>query len=529
MLRRLVILLVAAVAFCPAFASGQPTPLWQRVYNGPENHSDNPVAVGLDAAGNVYVGATSFGFATNYDFTVLKYAPTGTLLWERHHSLDFDELHDIAVTDAGVVYAVGYSFEVGGGQSLVTIRYETDGTESWTQLDPIGSSSPGALRARVVVASDGSVVVGQTENDAFEVIVRESDGSLRWTNTFAGTPATAVQFDAIAVDAAMQVYVTGRRLAIPGGGLTAKFDALGSVVWDHTVGGAFGSTLGPSTLVLDSFGRPIATHMMETACGVFESRTVRYSTDGVLEWETEYTSPAIFCGSFEPRASAIAPDDSVWITGFGEHVDAADFFDCVTLRIREGTIEASTPFDFGSAVDVGRAVGVDATGRATVLADHQIGASIPRGTLLHYAPDGTLEWSFPLLPVGIVYRGTALAQRNGRIVTLAQDAINGQEDLLIDVFSLPNLTPFRRGDCGNDGMLDLSDAIAALSALFDPVGSADCPSACDANDDGGFDISDPISILAHLFSGGAAPSAPYPDCGVDPTPDALTCDASSCP
>lgn len=49
--------------------------------------------------------------------------------------------------------------------------------------------------------------------------------------------------------------------------------------------------------------------------------------------------------------------------------------------------------------------------------------------------------------------------------------------------------------------------------------------AADANDDDQINIGDPVLILGGLFSGGPAPSAPYPSCGPDPTPGALTCES----
>ena len=53
----------------------------------------------------------------------------------------------------------------------------------------------------------------------------------------------------------------------------------------------------------------------------------------------------------------------------------------------------------------------------------------------------------------------------------------------------------------------------------------------DANDDGTLDVSDPIFGLSALFvTGSALPALPYPDCGADPTLDALDCpEHPACP
>ncbi len=90
---------------------------------------------------------------------------------------------------------------------------------------------------------------------------------------------------------------------------------------------------------------------------------------------------------------------------------------------------------------------------------------------------------------------------------------------------------FSRGDCNDDGMFNLADAVFGLATLFTGGSAAVCDDACDSNDDGTFNISDPVWMLSALFlSGAPQPLAPFPCCDVDPTPDTLPCAVSSnCP
>lgn len=82
---------------------------------------------------------------------------------------------------------------------------------------------------------------------------------------------------------------------------------------------------------------------------------------------------------------------------------------------------------------------------------------------------------------------------------------------------------FVRGDVNLDGGIDISDAIAILSALFSG-GLIGCSDAADTNDDGANDIADAVLLLSSLFVPGSMPiSPPSPNCGEDPTPDALDC------
>jgi hypothetical protein len=102
--------------------------------------------------------------------------------------------------------------------------------------------------------------------------------------------------------------------------------------------------------------------------------------------------------------------------------------------------------------------------------------------------------------------------------------------VLMDEISMElGIEPFIRGDVNNDGSGDLSDPIHLLGSLFQGQPFSFCPISADGNDDGSLDISDVVFLLNTLFTGGSTPSAPWPDCGPDPTPDFLRCYGYSCP
>jgi hypothetical protein len=89
--------------------------------------------------------------------------------------------------------------------------------------------------------------------------------------------------------------------------------------------------------------------------------------------------------------------------------------------------------------------------------------------------------------------------------------------------------PFVRGDADGDGRLNITDPVRVLRFLF--LGEAaglPCLDSADADDNGSLSIADGIYVLSYLFRSGAAPAAPFPRCGIDPTPDALECARSNC-
>jgi len=87
----------------------------------------------------------------------------------------------------------------------------------------------------------------------------------------------------------------------------------------------------------------------------------------------------------------------------------------------------------------------------------------------------------------------------------------------------PTEKAFSRGDCNQDGSLDLSDPINIVDVLFLGEARPLCEDSCDLNDDGGLDISDPIYELQALFQGGSPPRPPI-FCNPDPTSDGLSCE-----
>ncbi|MAW77942.1 MAG: hypothetical protein CMJ95_11240 [Planctomycetes bacterium] len=138
--------------------------------------------------------------------------------------------------------------------------------------------------------------------------------------------------------------------------------------------------------------------------------------------------------------------------------------------------------------------------------------------------------------VGFIYLSTSAgficrAELDGsNLIELYVDGTNISEIGIIPGTS--SGPQFIRGDSNDDGGFDIADPIGVLSELFiygtEPL---PCKDAGDTNDDGLINIADAIFALSSLFvSGSLAPPLPFPDCGEDPTDDALDCaESSNCP
>ena len=87
---------------------------------------------------------------------------------------------------------------------------------------------------------------------------------------------------------------------------------------------------------------------------------------------------------------------------------------------------------------------------------------------------------------------------------------------------------FVRGECNNDGEVNLTDALCSLTWLFSGGSTPDCLAALNVNGDASVNIADPIALLNFLFAGGPAPKEPFPDCGPNSPniADGLGCDTA---
>lgn len=90
-------------------------------------------------------------------------------------------------------------------------------------------------------------------------------------------------------------------------------------------------------------------------------------------------------------------------------------------------------------------------------------------------------------------------------------------------------TQFVRGDCNENGSLDLSDAVAGLGILFAGAAPPDCIDSCDCNADGAHNLGDPVFALSYMFSAGAVMPPPFPTCGTSPTPMMGCSTFAACP
>lgn len=202
---------------------GQILPEWVTTYNGFGTTSslDKSKAMALDLSGNIYVTGESYGASGNLDYLTIKISPAGDTLWTRRYNGTADSIDtptDITVDFLGNVYVTGRSFGDTTNWDYVTIKYNPSGDLDWlarfSSISSItGGPSQDVANSISVDALGNCYVTGVstiTQNsDDMLTIKYNSSGTEEWVNRFNGPLSVSDQANKVKVDDMGSVYIVG--------------------------------------------------------------------------------------------------------------------------------------------------------------------------------------------------------------------------------------------------------------------------------------------------------------------------------
>ena len=153
--------------------------LWSRAYLSPIGGWANAVAV--DPSGNVFAAGTAGNSADNeYDYLLLKYDPSGNLLWAKTEDggTKQDWWEGVAVDSAGNPYVSGHRIGM-----MVTRRYDPSGNMLWSSdFDAWGTPNG----YDIAVDSSGRAYVAGFKNENsgnFHILCYAPTGEVLWSRT----------------------------------------------------------------------------------------------------------------------------------------------------------------------------------------------------------------------------------------------------------------------------------------------------------------------------------------------------------
>jgi uncharacterized delta-60 repeat protein len=361
--------------------SGAGIALWTNRYSGPGYSNSRPTGMVLDGSGNILVTGYSYTNYNDANYITIKYSGAGVPLWiNRYDGPGTNDARGYAVAvDSGEnVYVTGYSIDTNGFSDCATIKYSGAGLALWTNFYNGPSDGPDVADAVAVDSAGNCFVTGYSGNSDngragavdYLTIAYSGAGTALWTNRYNGPGTNIDQANAVAVDGAGNVFVTGYSYGASTTNsadyATIKYSGSGVPLWTNRYDGPGTNVDQASALVVNGSGDVAVTGYSYNASGSADYATIKYSAAGIPLWTNRYNGP----GNSTDQSVAAAADSSgnVLVTGYSYGTSTASSADYATIKYSSAGIPLWTnryngP---GNNIDQAAAVAVDGNGNVLV-------------------------------------------------------------------------------------------------------------------------------------------------------------------
>lgn len=234
-----------------------------------------------------------------------------------------DEARSVAIDAAGNVYVTGSSanstsfFDV----DYATIKYNSAGVQQWEARYNGPDNSTDVAIALAVDAAGNVYVTGRSGSQEFDfdytTIKYNSAGVQQWVARYNGPGNGFDEARSLSVDASGNVYITGRSLG--SGGVfdmdftTIKYNSAGGQQWVARYNGPGNEADETNALAVDASGNLYVTGWSRGSLTNGDYATIKYDVNGNEQWVARYNGPG---NSFdEARALALDADGNVYVTG----------------------------------------------------------------------------------------------------------------------------------------------------------------------------------------------------------------------
>ena len=274
---------------------------WAAIFLGIADYISSAEDIVADANGNVYVTGYSpkdLSFSS-IDITTIKYTSAGEEEWVVYYdgpAADQDEARAITIDPSGNIYVTGYSKGLTSGEDFVTIKYNPAGAEQWvSHYNGDGDAVDIAIDIdidhlnNIVICGSSS---GSGTNLDFATVQYNSSGEEQWVQRFDGTRNQRDEPKEIAVSGNGDVFVTGFTSGTNDYDyLTIKYSIDGLQQWASEYNGPgynFSNYDEAYALAIGESGNVYVTGVSEGFYGSYDYATLKYNSEGIVEWETRY-------------------------------------------------------------------------------------------------------------------------------------------------------------------------------------------------------------------------------------------------
>ena len=358
---------------------------WARRYNGPTN-DDTVIAAVVDSAGNTYVASADCGVGTFSDMTTVKFDASGSQPWEaRYDGPDHyvDTPAAIGLDAAGNVYVCGYSSSTTINR-LVLIKYDPATAAARTTIFDAVPVMPRAMH----VDPAGSVTITGYGLMDVQTLRFDAAGTLLWRSAYNGPDNRSDQGWSVKADASGNAYVLARRqnFALQYETILIKYDPSGAEVWAQAYLAAPLST--PLVLSVDAAGNSYIA-AAATSGNQTDGLILKYDTGGTLIWAVTYDGPDHL--SEMPMAISVDAGGNVYVAGGGARSATRDDF--LTVKYSgAGVLQWAAYYDCSGIYDRANSLAVDAAGNVYVAGQSQGPEKSSDFATVKYDANGQFVW-----------------------------------------------------------------------------------------------------------------------------------------
>jgi len=310
------------------------------------------------------------------------------------NSLDW--AYDIALDPAGNVVVTGYSTGAGTGKDYKTIKYNTSGELIW-EASFNGPVNGGDYSNALWIDQAGNIyITGRVDygNSDIVTIKYNSSGVQQWIARYEGPGNGLDEGYAIQADNAGNVYVTGKATGVTSGYdiVTIKYSAAGTELWVLLYNGPGNNEDYATSIALDNSGN------VYTAGGSIGAGTdftvIKYNSAGTEQWVKRYNG----AGNGGDLAISVKVDASGNIIAGGyTYMGAVQKYNYLVLKYDpSGTQLWETQYNGSSSnTDLATAMTIDANSNVYITGVTTVFVSITADSnyaTVKYNSDGQQQW-----------------------------------------------------------------------------------------------------------------------------------------
>ncbi|MEO8513767.1 MAG: SBBP repeat-containing protein [Ignavibacteria bacterium] len=378
--------------------SAQATQEWaSRYYSGAGD--DYITGMAVDTTGNVFVTGYITGSNSNIDYATVKYNSAGVQQWVQTYNGtgNYDDLPSDIVTDiSGNVYITGRSTGNGSDQDYATIKYNSAGVQQWVKIYN-GTSNYYDAATSIAVDGSGNVYVtgssyDNTTNTDYATIKYNSSGIQQWITKYNGPAGSIDVALKITIDAAGNVYITGKSTG-SGTGLdyaTIKYNSSGVQQWAGRYSGAGNGEDVPSSISVDASGNVYVTGYTTVSGSGKDYTTIKYNSAGVQQWLKTYNGP----GNGDDKAVSIAVDGTGNVAVTGSSLGSGTDYDYATIEYNSYGIQQwlQRYNGIGNQYDIPTALRIDGFGSVYLTGSTIVNFTYNDYATIKYNSAGAQQW-----------------------------------------------------------------------------------------------------------------------------------------